>query len=71
MEQINLWAVVQIRLKTGRGSALAIGFYPTFKYNASGGGGFGRITAITGSKAFVEFDHKEVHIPTLSWRTGE
>lgn len=58
-------------METSKGSALAIGFYPTFKYNASGGGGFGRVTGISGSRAFVEFDHKELYIPTLGWRTGE
>jgi len=60
----------KIRLETSKGSALAIGFYPTFKYNASGGGGFGRVTGISGSRAFVEFDHKELYIPTLGWRTA-
>jgi len=60
----------KIRLETGKGSALAIGFYPTFRYNASGGGGFGRVTSVTGSRAFVEFDPQQLHIPTLSWRTA-
>ena len=58
-------------MKTTSGSALAIGFYPTFKYNASGGGGLGKITAISGSRASIEFDPQQVLIPPLSWRTGE
>lgn len=60
----------QIRMKTTSGSALAIGFYPTFKYNASGGGGLGQVTAISGSRASIKFDPEEVLIPPLSWRTG-
>ena len=60
----------QIRMKTTSGSALAIGFYPTFKYNASGGGGVGQVTAISGSRASIKFDPEEVLIPPLSWRTG-
>ena len=63
--------MLQVRMKTTSGSALAIGFYPTFKYNASGGGGVGQITAISGSRASIKFDAEEVVIPPLSWRTGK
>ena len=61
---------MQIRMKTTSNSALAIGFYPTFKYNASGGGGVGRVTDISGNRITVRFDPEHVIIPPLSWKTG-
>ena len=68
--RIRAYLPLQIRMSTTKNSALAIGFYPTFKYNASGGGGVGSITSIEGNKATVHFDPKDVLIPPLNWRTG-
>ncbi|SBO42224.1 hypothetical protein [Cyanobium sp. NIES-981] len=61
-----------LRLTTGRGCGLAIGRYPRFRYDASGGGGTGSVphgSAGPPGPRPVRFDPAALAIPDLSWRT--
>lgn len=44
------------RLDTLKDCSLAVSIYPTFSYNALGGGGRGRVVAVDGDVVTVEFD---------------
>lgn len=58
-------------METHKNSALAIGAYPTFRYNASSGGGLAEIVGIELGRVHVRFDPEAVKIPALTWRTGK
>ncbi len=61
---------MKYQLRSLSGCKLTIGNYPTFNYNASGGGGFAVITAKERSEVLsLEFNPKELIIPPLNWRT--
>lgn len=64
-------AVWQVCLQTGKGSALGIGFYPAFKYDASSGGGAARVLALSDTKISLTFDTAHLNIPSVTWRTGK
>ena len=59
-----------MRLTSSKGCLLAIGTYPHFIYNASGGGGEAIIMKkkVNDSK-YVEFCPKTFQIPSLNWKT--
>lgn len=59
-----------MRLETGKESALAIGAYPTFKYNATGGGGLSE-AIIQLPQLRLVFDPAGVETPAVTWRTGD
>ena len=60
----------QLLLSTGSGCGLAIGRYPRFSYNASGGGGAGQLgpTDAAGWRE-VTLDPTGLRIPPLDWRS--
>ncbi|NQV11702.1 MAG: hypothetical protein HQ527_11155 [Cyanobacteria bacterium] len=53
-----------LQLSTLAGCALVIAGYPRFRYNASGGGGLGRIGGDS-----LDFDPAGLTIPPLDWRS--
>ncbi|KAK9825440.1 hypothetical protein WJX81_008139 [Elliptochloris bilobata] len=59
----------QVLMRTLEDSELAIGAYPTFLYNSSGGGGLGRATTV-GNRINIEFDPAEVMIPAVDYSTA-
>jgi hypothetical protein len=59
-----------LELCTETGCGLAIGRYPRFAYNASGGGGSARLGPGDGAGwRPLRFDPAQLLIPDLSWRT--
>ncbi|APD47792.1 hypothetical protein KQ302_07035 [Synechococcus sp. CS-602] len=68
-----------LQLSTLAGCALTIGGYPRFRYNASGGGGLGRIggdplggqrqPAAPVAGLALDFEPSELTIPPLDWRS--
>lgn len=59
------------QLSTLAGCQLAIGRYPRFAYNASGGGGLSEPVAgahADGSRS-LQFAAEQLHIPPLDWRS--
>jgi hypothetical protein len=60
---------MRLQLSTESGSALAIGAYPRFSYDARGGGGIGRLGEIGECGRPLEFSTRELRIPPLSWRS--
>lgn len=59
----------QVMLSTLSDCSLAVSIYPNFSYNASGGGGIGRIVEENGDIATVEFDPKTLNIPPIDYRS--
>ena len=57
------------RLDTLRDCSLAVSIYPTFSYNALGGGGRGRVVAVDGDVLTVEFDAGSLSIPPIDYRS--
>ncbi len=58
-------------IKSQRGCKLFIGNYPSFNYDASGGGGHAScFTSQNSSLVRVHFDPDKFSIPPLSWRTA-
>ena len=55
-----------------KGCQLAIGMYPTFAYNANGGGGIATATpsARSSSRVDIVFDATAVTIPDVTYRTA-
>lgn len=45
-------------------------FYPRFKYNAVGGGGWGTVTDLGDGKLHLNFDTSVLVIPDMSYRTA-
>ena len=61
--------MTNLQLITGAGCALAIGAYPRFGYDASGGGGEANLGPLDGGGwQSVEFNPAQLTIPPLSWR---
>ena len=59
-----------MHLKSLKDCELAIGSYPKFKYNATGGGGEGLITSTDESGLLkIDFNPESFVIPPLNWRT--
>jgi hypothetical protein len=59
----------KVFLSTLSDCSLAVSIYPTFSYNAAGGGGIGRIVGQDGDIATVEFDPKTLNIPPIDYRS--
>lgn len=60
----------ELQLSTSSGCGLAIAGYPHFRYDASGGGGLGRLQAADGTgRQELVFDPATLVIPPLCWRT--
>lgn len=57
------------RLDTLRDCSLAVSIYPQFAYNASGGGGRGKVVAVDGDVLTVEFDASSLRIPPIDYRS--
>ena len=59
-------------MRTLSGSELAIGFYPKFIYNSSGGGGIARASASSKpGRTNLEFDPQTVSIPDVTGKSSE
>ncbi len=59
-----------LQLGTSKGCGLAIGAYPHFSYDASGGGGTGELgPGPAGGPQTVSFEPASLLIPPLNWRT--
>ena len=71
IDYFSMSSPMQVRLETKKRSALAIGGYPTFKYNAAKGGGVAKVLGVELGVAHVRFDPDSVKIPSLTWKTGE
>lgn len=60
----------RLQLITANGCALAIGRYPRFRYNASGGGGKGCLGASDGEGwRSLTLEPSNLRIPALDWRS--
>lgn len=60
-----------VRLRTAAGCSLAIGAYPRFQYDASGGGGLGVLDASDcQGRRHLQFPLEQLVIPPLSRHTG-
>ncbi len=58
-------------MRTLQGSRLAIGFYPTFSYDSSGGGGVATArSSSTPGRINVEFDPSSVFIPDVTGQSS-
>ena len=57
-------------MRTLPGSELAIGFYPRFIYDSSGGGGIASASRSGSSRLDLEFDPAKVSIPDVSGRSS-
>jgi hypothetical protein len=56
----------QVKVSTEKECALGVSFYPDFAYNAEGGGGTGKVTAMDiDGKVAVSFDPLSLSIPAL------
>lgn len=66
LKEVNIGKVM---LSTLSDCSLAVSLYPTFSYNASGGGGVGRIVSQDGNIATVEFDPASLYIPSIDYKT--
>lgn len=66
LDKVNLGKLV---LSTLSDCSLAVSIYPTFSYNAAGGGGMGRIVSREGDIATVEFDPTTLSIPTIDYKS--
>ena len=63
---------MQVRMESLKGCQLGIGIYPTFAYNASGGGGIATATPSVESPSRVDivFDPAAVSIPDVRYSTA-
>jgi hypothetical protein len=61
-----------VKIMTEKECALGVSFYPDFAYNAEGGGGYGRVTAMDiDGKVAVSFDPLTLSIPALETSTAD
>ncbi|EFJ46927.1 hypothetical protein VOLCADRAFT_92733 [Volvox carteri f. nagariensis] len=60
----------RVQLKTRQDCELAVSFYPRFRYNALGGGGWGTVTDVGDGKLHLSFDTSVLVIPDMSYRTA-
>ena len=59
-----------MQLKSSKGCRLAIGPYPYFLYDASGGGGKALLISTGENKTkYLRFCPKEFQVPPLNWKT--
>lgn len=58
-----------VMLSTLQDCSLAVSIYPTFSYDAAGGGGIGRIVSKDGDIATVEFDASSLNIPAIDYKS--
>lgn len=69
-EMIETGATVKI--VTEKECSLGVSLYPDFAYNAEGGGGLGKVTAMDiDGKVAVTFDPMNVNVPTISSATSD
>jgi hypothetical protein len=62
----------QVKVSTEKECALGVSFYPDFAYNAEGGGGTGKVTAMDiDGKVAVSFDPLSLSIPALETATAD
>ena len=62
----------QVAMRTLSGSELAIGFYPKFIYNSSGGGGIATASASSKpGRTNLEFDPYTVSIPDVTSQSSK
>ena len=68
----NNVCTLQVRMESLKGCQLGIGMYPTFSYNASGGGGIATATPSVESPSRVDvvFDPAAVTIPDVTYSTA-
>ena len=63
--------VSQVRMRTLQGSELAVGFYPNFDYDSSGGGGIARAVRGEDNRLHLTFDPGAVSIPNVTSKSSE
>lgn len=64
---VQTTTVGDVVLSTLSDCSLAVSIYPTFSYNASGGGGRGRVVSQEGDILHVEFDASTLNIPPIDY----
>ena len=62
---------MQVAMRTLSGSELAIGFYPKFTYDSSGGGGVATASRSGSHRLNLEFDPSSVAIPDVDGTSSE
>eukprot|EP00240_Pyramimonas_obovata_P013194 CAMPEP_0118932102 /NCGR_PEP_ID=MMETSP1169-20130426/9106_1 /TAXON_ID=36882 /ORGANISM="Pyramimonas obovata, Strain CCMP722" /LENGTH=262 /DNA_ID=CAMNT_0006874707 /DNA_START=62 /DNA_END=850 /DNA_ORIENTATION=- len=61
-----------VKVNTEKECALGVSFYPDFAYNAEGGGGVGKVTAMDiDGKVAINFDPLTLNVPTLETSTAD
>jgi hypothetical protein len=61
-----------VKISTEKECALGVSFYPDFAYNAEGGGGMGKVTAMDiDGKVAVSFDPLTLQVPDLESNTAD
>lgn len=61
-----------VKVSTEKECALGVSFYPDFAYNAEGGGGVGKVTAMDiDGKVAINFDPLTLNIPALETATAD
>lgn len=61
----------QIGMRALKDSQLAVSVYPTFTYDASGGGGIADTHDLGGGRLHVKFDAKTLYIPDVYYKTAK
>lgn len=69
-QELEVKKYTRVRLKTKNDCELGISFYPRFRYNAVGGGGWGSVTDLGNGKLQLVFDTTVLVIPDFSFRTA-
>ena len=64
-------SISDVFLSTLSDCELAVSIYPTFSYDASGGGGIGTVTRVDGNTAHVVFDPTGLRIPPINYATSK
>ncbi|KAJ7529687.1 hypothetical protein O6H91_15G062000 [Diphasiastrum complanatum] len=62
--------VSKVELRTLRGCALGVSWFPDFVYNGEGGGGVGYAEELPEGLVGMRFDTEAIHIPPLSHSTA-
>lgn len=61
----------QIGMRSLESSQLAVSVYPTFTYDASGGGGIAQAQDLGGGRLHVTFDADTLYIPDVNYKTAK
>lgn len=61
----------QVGMRSLENSQLAVSVYPTFTYNASGGGGIADSQDLGGGRLHVKFDPETLYIPDVNYKTAK